>query len=66
MSKDRLYLEHIARNIEHVQRIASIGKEILLEDSDKQAAVLYYLQTLSEPATRLSLTLTQQHPNIGW
>lgn len=66
MNKDRLYLQHIQRNIASIQRLATAGRETFFADEDQQAAVLYYLQTLSESTTRLSSELRETHPEIAW
>jgi uncharacterized protein with HEPN domain len=47
VKSDEVYLKHIQKNITHVQRLVGASKEAFLADEDKQAATLYYLQTLS-------------------
>lgn len=66
MSRDRIHLLHIQHNITRIERLAADGKAAFLEDEDKQAALLYYLQTLSESTTRLSAELRQTQPQIAW
>lgn len=66
MNRDRVHLLHIQRNIAHVQRLAGNDKSAFLADEDKQAAILYYLQTRSESTTRLSETLKDAQPHIAW
>ena len=59
MSRDRVHLLHIQRNIVSIERLVSEGKDAFILDEDKQAAVLYYLQTLEESTTRLPEELRQ-------
>lgn len=66
MKENRVYLEHIAQNIAHVQRLASEGKQSFLEDSDRQAAILFYLHTMAESAGRLSDELKAKQSHVGW
>lgn len=66
MSRDRVHLLHIQRNIASIQRLRTDGKEMFFADEDKQAAVLYYLQTLSESSTRLSAELRDSQHQIEW
>lgn len=66
MNKDKVYLSHILTNISHIQRLTQAGKETFLADPDRQAAILYYLQTLSESAGRISETLRASQPQIAW
>jgi uncharacterized protein with HEPN domain len=66
MSRDRVHLLYIQRNIANIQRLVGDGKEDFLADEDKQAAILYYLQTLSESTTRLSEELREAQPHIAW
>lgn len=66
MKSDEAYIKHIQKNIAHVQRLMGSDKEVFLADEDKQAAILYYLQTLSESTTRISQTLRDAHTEIEW
>jgi uncharacterized protein with HEPN domain len=38
MKSDSVYIAHILKNIDHVQRLATDGKAAFLADQDKQAA----------------------------
>ncbi|MEO1287787.1 MAG: HepT-like ribonuclease domain-containing protein [Chloroflexota bacterium] len=66
MNRDKLHLLHIRENIAKIKRLLNEGKATFLDDEDKQAAILYYLQTLSESTTRLSPSLRDEHPQIQW
>jgi uncharacterized protein with HEPN domain len=66
VNKDRIYVEHILKNIAHVQRLTAESEALFFENEDTQAAVLYYLQTMAESVTRLSDSIQQQHPQIAW
>jgi uncharacterized protein with HEPN domain len=66
MNRDRVYLQHIQQNIAHIRRLASDDKVAFLIDGDKQAAIMYYLHTLSESTTRLSDSLRQTQPQVAW
>jgi uncharacterized protein with HEPN domain len=66
MKEDRIYLDHILHNIAAVQRLVKKGKTAFLEDEDAQAAVMYYLQTLSESTTHLSDDIKASQPEIPW
>lgn len=54
MSRDRVHLLYIEHSIARIQHLTLDGEEAFAADEDKQAAILYYLQTLSESTTRLS------------
>jgi uncharacterized protein with HEPN domain len=66
VSRDRAYLLYIRQSIANVMRLTEAGKDSFLADGDKQAAVLYYLQTLAEATGRVSPTLRAQQPHIPW
>lgn len=66
MNRDRAHLLYIQQSIVRIQRLANEGKVTFLNDEDKQAAILYYLQTLSESATRISESLRNTQPQIAW
>lgn len=62
----RVYLEHILRNIAQVERLTRDGKAAFLADEDRQAAILYYLQTMAESTSRLPEDLQARQPHIPW
>jgi len=66
MNRERAHLQHIQRNIEHLQRLVAKGKEQFLQDEDMQAAILYYLQTMSESTTHISQENRSSQPQIEW
>ncbi len=66
MSRERAHLQHIQHNIEHLQRLVARGKEAFLQDEDMQAAILYYLQTMSESTTHISEENRSSQPQIEW
>lgn len=61
-----VYLDHILQNIAHVERLAARGKQHFFEDTDTQAAVLYYLQTMAESTARLPEDLRATQPHVSW
>lgn len=66
MSRDRAHLLYIQHCIARIQHLTLDGEEAFAFDQDKQAAILYYLQTLSESTTRLSEELRLTQPQIPW
>lgn len=66
MSRDRAHLLYIQRSITRIRHLTAQGKTDFFGDEDKQAAVLYYLQTLSESASRLPQAMRDSQPQIAW
>ncbi|MGB7338426.1 MAG: HepT-like ribonuclease domain-containing protein [Phototrophicaceae bacterium] len=66
MTRDKVHLLYIQQTIQKITRLTAKGKTIFLQDDDEQAAILYYLQTLSESTTRLSDELKEKQPQIAW
>lgn len=66
MNRDKIHLLYIQANIGKIKRLVQRGKADFLANEDKQAAILYYLQTLSESTTRLSDELRDSQPQIEW
>lgn len=66
MPDDRLHLFYIRQQIQDIERVTALGKETWLADRDDQAAVLFYMHTLSESAIKLSKRLHDQHPEVDW
>ncbi|GEM_PF-4592413 len=46
MKSDAVYIAHILKNIQNIQRLAADGKPAFLADQDKQAAIVYYFKHL--------------------
>jgi uncharacterized protein with HEPN domain len=66
MKDERIYLNHILKNIAQVQRLAQTGKKTFFKDEDQQAAILYYLQTMAESTSRVSQATQAKQPQIAW
>jgi uncharacterized protein with HEPN domain len=66
VTRDRAYLLYIQQSIGKIQRLAAEGKTVFDSDEDRQAAILYYSQTLSESASRLNPALHAAQPQIAW
>jgi uncharacterized protein with HEPN domain len=66
MNRDRVHLLFIQRCIGNVQRLTQPGEADFRADEDKQASVLYYMQSLSEATKNISQELRDTQPQIAW
>ncbi len=66
MKDDKLYLVHIQDAIQRIENYVVDGKEVFLNTTLIQDAVLRNLQTLSESSQRLSDQLKMQYPKVPW
>lgn len=66
MNRDKLYLEYILTCISNIEELVAKGKNAFIAAKHDQAAVLYYLQTLSESTQNLTDTLKATQPQIDW
>ena len=70
MRDDGVYLEYIIENIELVERFLAPGgefdKQLFRDDVLRQAAVLRWMETLTDAAGHLSAELRSRHPEIDW
>jgi uncharacterized protein with HEPN domain len=64
--RDRAYLVYITEAIASVHDLTAQGREAFSAAKHDQAAVLYYLQTLTEVTQRISEELKASHPEIDW
>ncbi|HYO14910.1 MAG TPA: DUF86 domain-containing protein [Thermoanaerobaculia bacterium] len=66
MKDDLLYLIHIRECIARIEEYTQEGRDLFLEDTKTQDAVLRNLQTLAESTQRLSENIKDAHPEINW
>ena len=66
MTRDRLYLAHIADSIERIRRYTTGGRAAFLDDQMIQDAVLRNLQVLGESARLVSEETRNRAPDIAW
>jgi uncharacterized protein with HEPN domain len=67
MKKDKAYLKHILDAISDIEKfIEDVGKEELLENKEKQYAVLRAIEIIGEATKNLSKELKAKHPRIPW
>jgi uncharacterized protein with HEPN domain len=63
---ERLYLIHIVECVTRIQQYTSEGKEVFMNDTKTQDAVLRNLQTLAESTQCISANLKVAHPEVEW
>ncbi len=66
MKTDRVYLQHILDATLKTESYVSVGKEIFMQESHWQDAVIRQLEIIGEATKRLSEELRSQHPEIPW
>lgn len=67
MKKDKAYLKHILDAISDIEKfIEDVGKEELLENKEKQYAVLRAIEIIGEATKNLSKELKAKYPRIPW
>ena len=66
MKSDRLYLIYIDECIDKIERYISDSKQIFLEDTKTQDAVLRNLHTLAESVQRISADVKLAFPKVDW
>ncbi len=68
MSKntDQIHLTYILECIGNIEELTVSGRSAFETAKHDRAAVLYYLQTMSESTQRLSETLKAKHEEVDW
>ena len=66
MTEDPIYLEYILQCIDRIEEYSQGDKEVFLNNSMVQDAILRRLQTLAESTQRLSEDLKEKMPTIDW
>lgn len=66
MKDDGIYLEHILKSIEKIEKHRRLGRKRFFASETMQDAVLRNLQTLAESSQRLSAELKAAQPQIPW
>jgi uncharacterized protein with HEPN domain len=63
---DRLYLIHIMKCIQRIEKYTEDGKEDFMDSSLKQDAIIRNFEIIGEAAKRLSPNLKDSCPGIPW
>lgn len=66
MTKHKVYLEYILQCIDKIEEYSQGDKQVFLNNSIVQDAILRRLQTLAESTQRLSEDLKEEIPTIDW
>jgi uncharacterized protein with HEPN domain len=66
MRADRLRLHDILEAIERIERYASKGRAVFLEQELVQTWIIHHFQIIGEATSRLSDDLCAKHPEIPW
>jgi uncharacterized protein with HEPN domain len=66
MKTDQVYLQHILDATLKTESYVSVGKEIFMQESHWQDAVIRQLEIIGETTKRVSEELRSQHPEIPW
>jgi uncharacterized protein with HEPN domain len=66
VSRDTVYLEHIADAIAKIERYAAVGRERFFTEPHWQDAVIRQLEVIGEATKRLFPELRGQYPEIAW
>ncbi|HDL02354.1 MAG TPA: DUF86 domain-containing protein [Candidatus Pacearchaeota archaeon] len=62
-----IFIEHILENIEKIEQFSKgISKKDLLEDSEKQYAIIRAIEVIGEAIKNLPLSLTKKYSDIPW
>lgn len=63
---DRVYLEHILGAVRRVEEYTASGREVFLQNSMVQDAVLRNLEVIGEAVKQLSPGLRARSPEVPW
>ena len=66
MKADLVYLRHILDAILKIESYVSVGKQVFMQNSHWQDAVIRQLEIIGEATKRLSANLRANHPDIPW
>ena len=66
MKTDLVYLRHILESILKIESYISSGREVFMQESHWQAAVIRQLEIIGEATKRLSQDLRSQYAEIPW
>jgi uncharacterized protein with HEPN domain len=66
VSRDDVYLKHVADAIDTIARYVAVGHDRFLAESHWQDAVIRQLEIIGEATKRLSPDLRARHPEVAW
>ncbi len=66
MKDDRLYLIHTTECMARIHQYVADGRDVFLNDTKTQDAVLRNVQILAESVRRVSDLLKKSHPEVDW
>ena len=66
MKTDLVYLRHILDCIVKIESYAAVRKEVFLNVSHWQDAIIRNLEIIGEASKRLSKPLKEQYPEVPW
>ena len=66
MTRDRLYLQHVAQSIHKIETYVSEGKEKFLGGGLVADAVIRHFEIIGEAVKRLSEDFRESNPAIRW
>ena len=66
MKSDKPYLQHIQEAIGKIEEYTSVGRELFMEQTHWQDAVIRKLEIIGEATKHLSQEIKKQHTEIEW
>jgi len=67
MKNDLIFLEHILENIKDLEEFTKgVDKQALLNNKEKQRAVVRQIEIIGEAAKNLSAFFRKKYPSVPW
>ena len=66
MTDDRERLEDILEAVARIERYASRGREVFIQDELVQVWIVHHMQIIGEAARKASAALRDSHPEVPW